>query len=137
MGHGAGTARLHRQTRLGAVERLDLRLLVEREDDGVTRRVDLQADHVFELLGESRVGRQLEAAHPMRRQARLLPDLVHLGQRDAAGLGHGAYAQWVASPGGGASKVRRITSATLAEPSGGMRAGRVLSRNSPSTPASR
>jgi hypothetical protein len=31
--HRPGTARLHRQTRLGAVERLDLALLVDREDD--------------------------------------------------------------------------------------------------------
>ena len=44
-----------------------------------------------ELLGEGRVGRQLEAAHPMRRQARLLPDLVHLGRRNAARLGHRAH----------------------------------------------
>ena len=31
VGHRAGPALLHRQTRLGAVERLDLRLLVDRQ----------------------------------------------------------------------------------------------------------
>src|SRR6266566_6429081 len=35
MGQGAGAARLHRQARLGAVERLDLALLVDREYDGM------------------------------------------------------------------------------------------------------
>jgi hypothetical protein len=44
--------------------------------------------------------------------------------------------QWVASPGGRSSRVRRITSATFASASAGMRDGRVLSRSSPSTPAS-
>ena len=122
---------------LGAVEGLDLRLLVEREDDGMARRVDVQADDVLELLGESRVGRQLEAPHPMRRQARLLPDLVHLGGEMPLASAIARTVQWVASPGGGSSRVRRITSATLAGLSAGMRDGRVRSRNSPSTPASR
>jgi hypothetical protein len=36
LGHGPGTALLHRQVGLGAVERLDLRLFVDREDDGST-----------------------------------------------------------------------------------------------------
>ena len=44
--------------------------------------------------------------------------------------------QWVASPGGGAS-VRATTRSTSSAASRGMRDGRVRSRNSPSTPASR
>ena len=59
--HGAGAALLHRQSRLGAVERLDLALLVDREHDGVGGRIDVEADDVLELLGELRVVRQLEA----------------------------------------------------------------------------
>jgi hypothetical protein len=35
VGHRSGTARLDRQTGLGAVERLDLALLINREDDGM------------------------------------------------------------------------------------------------------
>jgi hypothetical protein len=35
VGHRPGAALLHRQTGLGAVERLDLALLINREDDGV------------------------------------------------------------------------------------------------------
>src|SRR5260370_34048699 len=37
MGQGVGAALLHRQPRLSAVERLDLRLLVDREHDRVRR----------------------------------------------------------------------------------------------------
>src|SRR3546814_3742368 len=37
VGHGAEAALLHRQTGLGAIERLDLRLFVEREDRKRTR----------------------------------------------------------------------------------------------------
>jgi hypothetical protein len=43
MGHGAQTALLHRQARLGAVKRLDLALLIEGQDDGVGRRIDIEA----------------------------------------------------------------------------------------------
>ena len=39
VGHSPGTALLHRQTRLGAVERLDLALLINREDNGVSGRI--------------------------------------------------------------------------------------------------
>src|SRR4051812_38802900 len=35
VGHRSGAARLHRQTGLGAVERLDLALLIDRKDDGM------------------------------------------------------------------------------------------------------
>ena len=43
--------------------------------------------------------------------------------------------QWVPPSGGSASCVRRITSATFSSASFGIRDGRVLSRNRPSTPA--
>jgi hypothetical protein len=103
VGHGPGAARFHWQPGLGAIEGLDLRLLVEREDDGMARRVNIEADDVLELLGKGRVSRQLEAAHPMRSQTRLLPDLVHLGRRDPARLGHRAH-----RPVGGLAKRRRV-----------------------------
>src|ERR1022692_4802261 len=41
--HRSGTARLHRQPRLGAVERLDLAFLVDREDDRMGGRIDVEA----------------------------------------------------------------------------------------------
>src|ERR1019366_6747859 len=50
MSHRAGPARLDRQRRLGAVQRLDLALLVHAKDDRVLRRVQIQADDIDELL---------------------------------------------------------------------------------------
>ena len=40
--HCAGAALLHRKTRLGAVQRLNLALLIERKYDGVSRRVNVE-----------------------------------------------------------------------------------------------
>src|SRR5450756_652180 len=41
--HRSSTARLHRQTGLGAVERLDLAPLINREDDGMGWWIDIEA----------------------------------------------------------------------------------------------
>jgi hypothetical protein len=64
--HGLTASGLDRQTRLGAVEGLDLALLVEREHDGVGRRIDIEADDVDELGGKAGIARVLEATQPMR-----------------------------------------------------------------------
>ena len=42
------------------LQRLDLALFVDTEDQGLVGRVDIQADDVGELLDEPRVGRQFE-----------------------------------------------------------------------------
>src|SRR5438132_14435930 len=60
VGHRPSAALLHRQTGLGAVERLDLALLIYREDDGVGGRIDIETDDVPELLDKLRVLRQFE-----------------------------------------------------------------------------
>ena len=60
MGHGAGPALLNRQARLGAIERLDLRLLIDRQHHGMGRRVDIEPDHVADLGGEVRVAAEPE-----------------------------------------------------------------------------
>src|SRR5674536_386391 len=43
VGHRSGAALLHRQTGLSAVERLDLALLIDREDDSMGGRIDIKA----------------------------------------------------------------------------------------------
>jgi hypothetical protein len=58
MRHRASATGLERQARLGPVKRLDLALLVDREDDGMRRRIDIEANDVLELVGELRVVRQ-------------------------------------------------------------------------------
>src|SRR6202044_3300083 len=54
MRHRAGAAGLERQAWLGAVEGLDLALLVDREDDGMRRRIDVEANNVLEFVSELR-----------------------------------------------------------------------------------
>ena len=49
MGHRPGAALLHRQAGLSAVERLDLALVIDREDDGIGGRIDIKADDVAQL----------------------------------------------------------------------------------------
>ena len=46
VGHGAGTSLLHRQPRLGAVQRLDLAFLIDRQNNGVVGRIDVEPDDV-------------------------------------------------------------------------------------------
>ena len=42
--HGSRAALLHRQPRLGLVDCLDLAFLVDRQDDGMRRGIDIEAD---------------------------------------------------------------------------------------------
>ena len=44
VGHGASPTLFHRQPRLGAIQRLDLAFLIDREHDGMVGRVDVQPD---------------------------------------------------------------------------------------------
>ena len=85
----AGPPLLHRQAGLRAVESLDLRLLVDREDDSMGWRVDVKADHIADLAGELRVAAELEGSQPVRRQAVGAPDLLHRADCQAGDLGHG------------------------------------------------
>ena len=85
-------ARVHRQQRLGAVERLDLRFLVDAQDDGAVRRRHVEPDHIAHLGDEVGIGRQLEGLHPVWLQAEGPPDPLHRGRRQAARLGHAARA---------------------------------------------
>src|SRR5258707_10370833 len=95
VGHSPGTALLHRQTRLGAVERLDLALLINREDNGVSGRIDIETDDVPELFGKFRVVRQLERPDTVRREPMGFENALHrtqahpdrLGQLPAGPLG--------------------------------------------------
>src|SRR5208282_3447758 len=56
VGHRPGAALLHRQAGLSAVERLDLALLIDREDYGMGGRIDIKANDVAQLADKLRVG---------------------------------------------------------------------------------
>jgi hypothetical protein len=86
MRHGVGAARLHRQSWLGAVERLDLALFFDRENDRMGGRVDVEADNVLEFLRELRVVRQLERPDAMRGELVSLKDALHRSQAHACRL---------------------------------------------------
>ena len=88
--HRPAFTRLDRQTGLGAVERLDLRFLVDREHHGMGWRMHVETDDIFHLLGESRVAGALEGAQAMRLQAVGAPDTLYGVQRQADGFGHRA-----------------------------------------------
>src|SRR5271156_1350288 len=88
VGHGGAASFLHRQTGLGAIEGLDLALLVETEHDGVGWRIDIETDDLLELLGEFGIVGELERAHPMRLEPVPLPDAPHRGRADPHRLGH-------------------------------------------------
>jgi dihydroxyacetone kinase len=67
MGHGAGAALLHRQAGLGAVERLDLALLVDRQHDGMGRRIDVEADDVASFSAKAGSLESLKVPPAVRR----------------------------------------------------------------------
>src|SRR4029077_15636098 len=88
VGHGLASPRLQRQSWLGAVEGLDLALLVDRQHNRSGRRIDIEADDVGQLAGEGGVTRALEGTQPLRLQLMRPPDALYRAQRDAASLAH-------------------------------------------------
>jgi hypothetical protein len=77
VGHGAAAALLDRQAWLGAIERLDLALLVERKHHGMGRGINVEAHHIPELGREVGVVGQLEAADAVGRETMGVPDASH------------------------------------------------------------
>src|SRR3979490_1813644 len=104
VGNRAGAAFLHRQAGVGAVERLDLRLFVDREDDGMGGRIDIKPDNIAQLVDELRVVGKLELGAP----GRVGPSRPPPRPPPPAEATH-----WTA------------TSLAISDPSGGMREGRV------------
>ena len=85
---------------LGAIQRLDLRLLIDRQHDGVGWWVDIEADNIADLGGEPRIVGQLVLAHPVRLQAMGSPDALHRTDTDASEPGHRRGLPMGDSPGG-------------------------------------
>src|SRR5262245_47397159 len=85
-------SRTHRQHRLGAVQRLDLALFVDTDDQGLLGRIEIKPYNVAYLLDKLRIGRKLERLRPMWLQAEGAPDAMHRGGRHARYLRHAARA---------------------------------------------
>ena len=58
--------RVQGQQRLAAIQRLDLRLLIDAQDKGFVWRTQIEPDNVSDFLNEQRIGRQLERLRAMR-----------------------------------------------------------------------
>ena len=110
--HGSGATLLERQSGLRAVKRLNLALFVDRQDDGVRGRIDIEPDDVAQFVDEARSLDSLNwrircGCRPWARQMRW----TELKLSPAA-FAIRAPVQWVVSPGGSPS-----VSATTARPS--------------------
>src|SRR5439155_9982346 len=66
VGHGTGTALLHGQSRLSAIEGLDLALFVDAEDQRPVGWIEVEPDHVLHLGREVLVTRDFERFDQMR-----------------------------------------------------------------------
>ena len=81
VGHRLGPPRLHRQRRLGPVQRLHGGLLVHAQHDRLLRRIEVQTDHVNQFLVELRVVGQLECLDQVRFQTARGPHPLHRRRR--------------------------------------------------------
>ena len=131
VGHRAGSAFLHRQAGLGTVERLDLRLFVDREDDGMGGRIDIKPDNIAQLVDELRVVGELELVDPVRLETMRAPDALDGTRADTDGFRHHSSSP-MGRLGGRIGPGERYNTLGDIRPSGGMREGRVLSRKRPS-----
>ena len=132
MDHRSGAALFQ----LAAVERLDLALFVDAEDDGVRRWIDIEADRVAQLADKFGVLGKLELANAMGLQPMGAPDALDRTDADAGRLGHGR-----ARPVRGLARRRCKGQSDDALGDRGssleMREGRVMSRRRPSSPRRR
>src|SRR6516225_6807829 len=133
--HGSWCRRgpLDRQPRLGAVERLDLALLVDTQHHRLARRAQVEAEDILDFVDKSLVIRQLRTAHKMRLEPACVPNLPHTGLAEADGLGHRPGAP-LGCRRGFSCTVLSTTCAITSGASGGLRPGRLASRLSPAIP---
>ena len=92
VGHRPGAPLLHGQSRLGAVESLDLALFVDTKDQRLVGRIEIEPDHVLHLGGEVLVTRDFERLDQMRLEPVRMPDPLDTGIGDARCRRHGAHA---------------------------------------------
>ena len=116
VGHRAGAALLHRQAGLSAVERLDLRLFVDREDDGMGGRIDIKPDHVAQLVDELRVVGELELLNSVWLETMRVPDALNELALMPTAFAIIEAVQWVAST-GGSVRVSATTRSAISDPS--------------------
>jgi len=85
----AGT---QREQRLRALKRLDLAFLVHAQHERPVGRVEIESDHIAELLDKPSVAAGLERLRHMGLEPVPVPDAPHRGLADPLRLGHGPRA---------------------------------------------
>src|SRR5579875_3082572 len=88
--HGLAAALLQRQTRLSAVERLNLALLIDRKHQRMLGGIEIQTNNGFQLLGKMGIVADLKGVDAMRLQPVRSPDTAHAGLGDTHLPGHPA-----------------------------------------------
>ena len=89
VGHGGTASFLQRQARLGPVQRLYLRLFIDRQHHGMGGRRDVKPDDIVQFLDEFAIIGQLELTPAMRAQPVRFPDAAHRRGRQPDRLAHG------------------------------------------------
>ena len=88
VGHRPQAALLHGQSRLRAIQRLNLGLFIHTQHQGLVRGIQIQAHHIGQLLHKARIARQLEALGAVRLQVVAAPDRADRGFAHALRLRH-------------------------------------------------
>ncbi len=86
--HRAAAPLLQRQARLRAIQGLNLAFFIHAEHHGLLWRIQIQADHIGQLLQKPGVARQLETLDPVRLEVVTAPDVVDRGLAHALALRH-------------------------------------------------
>src|SRR3546814_19565472 len=88
----------HRQHRLAAVERLDLALFIDAQDQRTLGRRQVEPDNVAHLLDEQGISRELEALRTVRLKAKGFPDAMDGRRRVVDGFSHRPQATMRSAP---------------------------------------
>lgn len=91
VGHPFDVAEPQRQDRLATFKRLDLRLFVDAENEGVIWWIQIQTNNVPDLVNELRIGRQLEMFGAVRLYAEQSEGSRDRAFRKAGRCGGGAH----------------------------------------------
>ena len=86
--HGSQTSFFHRQARLGAVKCLYLAFLIDGQNDGMGRRINIKPNDIAQFSDEVRIARELELPIAVRLQTMRSPDAADRAFTDADRGGH-------------------------------------------------
>src|ERR1017187_1432646 len=83
MGISAAASRLERQARLRSVQRLDLALFIQAENQAFFRWIEIETHHVGQFLQKAHIAGEFESAAQMRLEIVFLPEAVDRVLADA------------------------------------------------------